>query len=50
MINYSDPQTRYLIDYTNLKQELIKIQRDKVKNKIFLENNEIKNIINILEK
>jgi sulfate adenylyltransferase len=28
MINYSDPQTRYLIDYANLKHGLIKHQSD----------------------
>ena len=28
MINYFDPQTRYLIDYANLKQGLVKHQSD----------------------
>ena len=28
MINFSDPQTRYLIDYANLKHGLIKHQSD----------------------
>ena len=37
MINYSDPQTRYLIDYANLKQGLIKHQND------FLDEKKFKN-------
>ena len=28
MINFSDPQTRYLIDYANLKHGLVKYQKD----------------------
>ena len=28
MINYSDPHTRYLIDYANLKHGLIKNQSE----------------------
>ena len=34
MIDYSDPQTRYLIDYANLKQGLVKHQSD------FLDNDQ----------
>ena len=37
MINFSNPQTRYLIDYANLKQGLIKHQND------FLSKKEFKN-------
>ncbi len=42
MINFSDPQTRYLIDYANIKQGLIKHQSDflsKKKFNLFLKNN-----------
>ena len=39
MINYSDPQTRYLIDYANLKQGLIKYQTD------FLDKNQFQNFL-----
>ena len=35
MINFSDPQTRYLIDYANLKQGLIKHQNDFLSKKEF---------------
>ena len=35
MINYSDPQTRYLIDFANLKQGLIKNQNNFLSKKIF---------------
>jgi hypothetical protein len=28
LINFSDPETRYLIDYANIKQGLIKCQND----------------------
>ncbi len=41
MINFSDPQTRYLIDYANIKQGLIKHQSDflsKKKFNLFLKN------------
>ncbi len=40
MINYSDPQTRYLIDYANLKQGLIKNQKD------FLSENKLQEFLN----
>ena len=39
MINFSDPQTRYLIDYANLKQGLIKHQND------FLSKDSIKSFL-----
>ena len=39
MINYSDPQTRYLIDYANLKHGLIRHQSN------FLNNNEFKKFL-----
>ena len=39
MINYSDPQTRYLIDYANLKHGLIRNQSD------FLNNSEFKRFL-----
>jgi sulfate adenylyltransferase len=39
MIDYSDPQTRYLIDYANLKQGLIKHQND------FLDKNQFQNFL-----
>ena len=39
MINFSNPQTRYLIDYANLKQGLIKHQND------FLSKKEFKNFV-----
>ena len=35
MIDYSDPQTRYLIDYANLKQGLVKHQSDFLNNDQF---------------
>ena len=41
MINFSDPQTRYLIDYANLKHGLVKYQKDfldKKKLNSFLKN------------
>ncbi len=41
MINFSDPQARYLIDYANIKQGLIKHQSDflsKKKFDLFLQN------------
>ena len=34
MINLSDPQIRYLIDYANIKQGLIKNQNDFLSGKI----------------
>ena len=37
MINFSDPQTRYLIDYANLKQGLIKHQNEFLSEKKFKE-------------
>lgn len=40
MINYNDPQTRYLIDYANLKQGLIKNQND------FLSENKFQEFLN----
>ena len=39
MINFNDPQIRYLIDYANLKQGLIKHQKD------FLTKNEFQNFV-----
>ena len=39
MINYSDPQTRYLIDYANLKHGLIRNQSD------FLNSSEFKKFL-----
>jgi sulfate adenylyltransferase len=40
IINFDDPQTRYLIDYANLKQGLIKYQKD------FLTKENFKNFLN----
>ena len=35
MINLNDPEIRYLIDYANIKQGLIKHQTEFLKNKNF---------------